>query len=347
MAKAAAGAAAAGPAGVRLATRMRRADGSTAEVEGTATAVTYRGRPAVQVLLREVVDDRPAAAGDVYRDALTGLTSPLLLPDRLSVAISQAYRHRARVGVVHVDVDGFSALDERHRPAPGRPRAARRGPPPLALRAPGRHRRPARGRRLRPRPAGPAPRRGRDPHRREGAARAAQALPPDRRRRPPHRERGDRGLPGGRRGRAGAPRLGRAVLAPRPRGGRRPARVERPRSRRGRLRRPGARGGPAGRPRRRQPWRSTARRRPRASCTTSRSSPSAPDASWASRRSCAGSTRRWASSSPRASSPGRTSRGSSSPSGPGSSAPRPCRSASGSEASARCGWPSTSRRPSS
>ena len=121
VAKAAADAAAAGPAGVRLATRMRRADGSTAEVEGTATAVTYRGRPAVQVLMREVVDDRPAAAGDVYRDALTGLTSPLLLPDRLSVAISQAYRHRARVGVVHVDVDGFSALNERI----GRPLADR------------------------------------------------------------------------------------------------------------------------------------------------------------------------------------------------------------------------------
>jgi diguanylate cyclase (GGDEF)-like protein/PAS domain S-box-containing protein len=113
VAKAAAGAASAGPAGVRLATRVRRADGSTAEVEGTATLVTYRGRPAVQVLLREVVDDRPAAVGDVYRDALTGLTSAVLVPDRLSVAISQAYRHRARVGVVHVDLDGFSALNAR------------------------------------------------------------------------------------------------------------------------------------------------------------------------------------------------------------------------------------------
>lgn len=121
VAKAAAGAAAAGLAGVRLATRMRRADGSAAEVEGTATAVTYRGRPAVQILMREVVDDRPAAADDVCHDALTGLTSPLLLPDRLSVAISQAYRHRARVGVVHVDLDGFSALNTRL----GRPLADR------------------------------------------------------------------------------------------------------------------------------------------------------------------------------------------------------------------------------
>ncbi len=120
VAKALAGAASAGPAGVRLATRLRRADGSTAEVEGTATAVTYRGRPAVQVLLRDVVDERPAA-DDLYRDGLTGLTSPLLLPDRLSVAISQAYRHRARVGLIHVDLDGFGALDARL----GRPLADR------------------------------------------------------------------------------------------------------------------------------------------------------------------------------------------------------------------------------
>ncbi len=113
VARAAAGAASAGPAGVRLVTRLRRADGSTAEVEGAATVVTYRGRPAVQFLLREVRDERPAAQGDVYRDPLTGLTSALIAPDRLSVAIAQAYRHRARVGLVHVDLDDFGALDAR------------------------------------------------------------------------------------------------------------------------------------------------------------------------------------------------------------------------------------------
>jgi diguanylate cyclase (GGDEF)-like protein len=106
---------------VRLVTRLRRADGSTAEVEGTATVVTYRGRPAVQFLMREVRDERPAAQGDVYRDPLTGLTSALIAPDRLSVAIAQAYRHRARVGLVHVDLDDFGALDAKL----GRPLADR------------------------------------------------------------------------------------------------------------------------------------------------------------------------------------------------------------------------------
>jgi diguanylate cyclase (GGDEF)-like protein/PAS domain S-box-containing protein len=108
-----AGAEPAGDRGTRFTTRLRRTDGSFAEVEGVATAVVHRGRSALQVLAREVVDERPAASGDVYRDTLTGLTSALLVPDRLSVAIAQAYRHRARVGVVHVDLDRFANLNTR------------------------------------------------------------------------------------------------------------------------------------------------------------------------------------------------------------------------------------------
>jgi diguanylate cyclase (GGDEF)-like protein/PAS domain S-box-containing protein len=105
--------ASAGPSGVRVATRLRRIDGSSAEVEGAATAVTYRGRPAVQVLLREVEDGGALVVdGDPYRDRMTGLTSPLLIPDRLSVAIAQAYRYRARVGVVHADMDHFASVNE-------------------------------------------------------------------------------------------------------------------------------------------------------------------------------------------------------------------------------------------
>ena len=113
-----AGAAESGSGGLRLSTRLRRADGSTAEVEGTATAVTYRGRQAIQVLLREAADER-VLVGDAYHDAMTGLTSPMLVPDRLSVAIAQAYRHRARVGVLHVDLDRFAEVNRRLGRSPG------------------------------------------------------------------------------------------------------------------------------------------------------------------------------------------------------------------------------------
>jgi diguanylate cyclase (GGDEF)-like protein/PAS domain S-box-containing protein len=102
----------AGPSGLRFTTRIRRTDGTFAPVEVAATAVTHQGRPATQVLLRQLPDDTTAPVlGDVYHDALTGLTSRFLVPDRLSVAISQAYRHRTRVGVVHLDVDHFGALN--------------------------------------------------------------------------------------------------------------------------------------------------------------------------------------------------------------------------------------------
>jgi diguanylate cyclase (GGDEF)-like protein/PAS domain S-box-containing protein len=50
----------------------------------------------------------PLVMADVYHDAVTGLTSRFLVRDRLSVALAQAYRQRARVGVVHLDLDGFA-----------------------------------------------------------------------------------------------------------------------------------------------------------------------------------------------------------------------------------------------
>jgi diguanylate cyclase (GGDEF)-like protein/PAS domain S-box-containing protein len=50
----------------------------------------------------------PLVMADVYHDAVTGLTSRFLVRDRLSVALAQAYRQRARVGVLHLDLDGFA-----------------------------------------------------------------------------------------------------------------------------------------------------------------------------------------------------------------------------------------------
>jgi diguanylate cyclase (GGDEF)-like protein/PAS domain S-box-containing protein len=96
-----------------LATRLVRTDGSTAEVEGTATRVAYGGRPTVQLVLREVFPTSAVAPTGLFRDPVTGLTGPALVPDRLSVAIAQAYRHRARVGVVHVDLDRFARTESR------------------------------------------------------------------------------------------------------------------------------------------------------------------------------------------------------------------------------------------
>ncbi len=53
-------------------------------------------------------ESTPLVMADVYHDPVTGLTSRFLVRDRLSVALAQAYRTRARVGVVHLDLDGFA-----------------------------------------------------------------------------------------------------------------------------------------------------------------------------------------------------------------------------------------------
>jgi diguanylate cyclase (GGDEF)-like protein/PAS domain S-box-containing protein len=97
----------------RVAWRLRRPDGTLLEVEGTATAMAHRGRPAIQVLLRETTAGTSDAwAAEPNRDTRTGLTTSSLVTDRLEVAIAQAYRHRARVGTVLVALDGFRKASE-------------------------------------------------------------------------------------------------------------------------------------------------------------------------------------------------------------------------------------------
>jgi diguanylate cyclase (GGDEF)-like protein/PAS domain S-box-containing protein len=49
-----------------------------------------------------------------YHDALTGLPNRALLADRLQQAMARASRHRQRVAVVYVDLDGFKAVNDTH-----------------------------------------------------------------------------------------------------------------------------------------------------------------------------------------------------------------------------------------
>ena len=106
-------AAGAGRGGTRLSFRLRRADRSMVEVEGVATPVDHGRRSGIQVLMRN--EEAPAAEASpsaLYKDSLTGLTSALLVADRLSVALIQAYRSRTRVGVIVIDLDRFGAFND-------------------------------------------------------------------------------------------------------------------------------------------------------------------------------------------------------------------------------------------
>ena len=48
-----------------------------------------------------------------YHDALTGLPNAALLSDRLGQTLARAQRNGARVGVLHINLDQFSTLNER------------------------------------------------------------------------------------------------------------------------------------------------------------------------------------------------------------------------------------------
>ena len=104
----------------RISLRLRHAGGGLVETDGTASAVRYRGLPGVQLLLRDVAEERRAAApATPSRDALTGLPSQALAADRLAVALAQAYRYRARVGLLLLELDRFSELTLGGGPAAG------------------------------------------------------------------------------------------------------------------------------------------------------------------------------------------------------------------------------------
>jgi diguanylate cyclase (GGDEF)-like protein/PAS domain S-box-containing protein len=95
----------------RVTWRLAKADGTALELEGTATPVAHHGETAIQIVLRDAARESRGAESPL-RDALTGLTSAGLVVDRLGVAIAQAYRHRARVGVLLIDIDGFRKMNE-------------------------------------------------------------------------------------------------------------------------------------------------------------------------------------------------------------------------------------------
>jgi diguanylate cyclase (GGDEF)-like protein len=102
---------------------LLRGDGTRVGVEVTARRLAdgrlqlaledpvARRRDAAPVREGSSEAPTPLALGDAYHDAVTGLTSRLLVRDRLSTALAQAYRRRARVAVLHLDLDQFSAIN--------------------------------------------------------------------------------------------------------------------------------------------------------------------------------------------------------------------------------------------
>jgi len=95
--------------------KLLRTDGRMVEVEIALHACGYRGRPAVQVLMRDV-SERQRMLAQVARlaqyDSLTELANRSQYRDRLDGAIARAARNKQLLGVLSLGIDHFRAIND-------------------------------------------------------------------------------------------------------------------------------------------------------------------------------------------------------------------------------------------
>ena len=95
--------------------RFLKLDGTAFDVQVQGTAIVYEGLPAIQVAIHDVSAlkaQQAALARMAHFDMLTGLPNRVLLADRLQQAMAHAKRHRQRLAVVFLDLDGFKAVND-------------------------------------------------------------------------------------------------------------------------------------------------------------------------------------------------------------------------------------------
>jgi diguanylate cyclase (GGDEF)-like protein len=95
--------------------KLLRAGGKTVEVEVALHACGYRGRLAVQVLMRDVSERQRMLARVAHLaqyDALTELANRSQYRDRLDGAIARAARNKQLLGVLCMGLDHFRAIND-------------------------------------------------------------------------------------------------------------------------------------------------------------------------------------------------------------------------------------------
>src|SRR5947209_17215715 len=97
--------------------RLRRSDGTELWVQQSHEVVHYNdGRPQFVILSLVDVTDRRRAEEDLVRraftDPLTGLPNRRALTDRLRHAVALSRRRGLQVGLVHLNIDRFKAVNE-------------------------------------------------------------------------------------------------------------------------------------------------------------------------------------------------------------------------------------------
>ncbi|HLZ31456.1 MAG TPA: EAL domain-containing protein [Chloroflexota bacterium] len=95
--------------------RLVRFDGTPIEVEIDAAAVVYQGRPAIQVVMRDISQrkrTRQLLEHQALHDGLTGLPNRRLFGERLRQALEREDPPRRRVGIMFLDLDDFKIIND-------------------------------------------------------------------------------------------------------------------------------------------------------------------------------------------------------------------------------------------
>lgn len=95
--------------------RLVRLDGKTLEVEAAAMSISYRGKAAMQLVLRDVTERKALEerlAHQAYHDTLTSLPNRALFLERLEKALSRSKKRGERLGILFLDLDGFKLIND-------------------------------------------------------------------------------------------------------------------------------------------------------------------------------------------------------------------------------------------
>jgi diguanylate cyclase (GGDEF)-like protein/PAS domain S-box-containing protein len=93
-----------------------RLDGQVRDVEVVLASVTYGGRPATQMLTRDITERQRAEEQllhDAFHDSLTGLPNRALFIDHLKLAVNHCRRTRGYLfAVLFIDLDRFKVIND-------------------------------------------------------------------------------------------------------------------------------------------------------------------------------------------------------------------------------------------
>jgi diguanylate cyclase (GGDEF)-like protein/PAS domain S-box-containing protein len=96
--------------------KFARLDGQVRDVEVVMASVTYGGRPATQILTRDITERRRAEEQllhDAFHDSLTGLPNRALFIDHLKLAVNHCRRRKGYLfAVLFIDLDRFKVIND-------------------------------------------------------------------------------------------------------------------------------------------------------------------------------------------------------------------------------------------